>query len=68
MRRYAKVEGASHLIRDLQNGAILNVDSNAIENAKKKKASRLAKERELEDLKQDVKDMKEMLNKIVERL
>ncbi len=68
MRRYARVEGSSSLIRDLRNNAVLNMDNAAIEKAKQAKILRKQKEKELDDLKQDVLDIKEMLNKIVERL
>lgn len=68
MRRYARVEGSSTLIRDLRNNAVLNMDNAAIEKAKQAKILRKQKEKELDDLKQDVLDIKEMLNKIVERL
>ena len=66
MRRYARVEGSSTLIRDLRNNAILNMDNATIEKAKKAKA--LRKEKEIDELKKDVQDIKEMLNQIVERL
>jgi hypothetical protein len=68
MRRYARVEGSSTLIRDLRNNAILNMDNATIEKAKKAKALRKDKEKEIDELKKDVQDIKEMLNQIVERL
>lgn len=68
MRRYARVEGSSTLIRDLRNNAILNMDNTTIEKAKKAKALRKDKEKEIDELKKDVQDIKEMLNQIVERL
>jgi|DEB0MinimDraft_10_1074344.scaffolds.fasta_scaffold241498_2 hypothetical protein len=68
MRRYARVEGSSTLIRDLRNNAILNMDNATIEKAKKAKALRKEKEKEIDELKKDVQDIKEMLNQIVERL
>jgi hypothetical protein len=68
MRRYARVEGSSTLIRDLRNNAILNMDNTTIEKAKKAKMLRKEKEKEIDELKKDVQDIKEMLNQIVERL
>jgi len=68
MRRYARVEGSSTLIRDLRNNAILNMDNATIEKAKKAKMLRKEKEKEIDELKKDVQDIKEMLNQIVERL
>ena len=68
MRRYARVEGSSTLIRDLRNNAILNMDNATIEKAKKAKMLRKEKEEEIDELKKDVQDIKEMLNQIVERL
>ncbi len=65
---YVKVEGHKGYIRDKSSGAILNTNKEEIEAARKRKAERLSKDRELSDLKDEVSDIKKMLTKIVEKL
>ena len=65
---YVKVEGHKGYIRDKSSGAILNTNKEEIEAARKRKAERLDKDRELSDLKDEVSDIKKMLTKIVEKL
>ena len=64
---YVKVEGESSLVRN-ENGAILSNDINAVEQAKLRKKLRKQKDAELESLKQDVNDIKLLLNQIVGKL
>ena len=64
---YVKVEGESSLVRN-ENGVILSNDNNAIEQAKLRKKLRKEKDAELEKLKQDVNDIKLLLNQIVGKL
>ena len=65
--KYVKVEGESSLVRN-ENGAILSNDINAVEQAKLRKKLRKQKDAELESLKQDVNDIKLLLNQIVGKL
>tara|TARA_B100001248_G_C27397174_1_gene466414 strand:+ start:1598 stop:1819 length:222 start_codon:yes stop_codon:yes gene_type:complete len=65
---YIKVEGHSSLVRDLDTGAILNINKDEINAARKRKLERRHKEKEFEDLKNEVGDIKNMLNKIIEKL
>tara|TARA_Y100000015_G_scaffold30351_1_gene29739 strand:- start:235 stop:453 length:219 start_codon:yes stop_codon:yes gene_type:complete len=64
---YVKVDGESNLVRN-ENGAILSSDTYAIEQAKLRKKLRKEKDAELESLKQDVNDIKLLLNQIVGKL
>jgi|TARA_R100000030_G_scaffold50023_3_gene37762 hypothetical protein len=64
---YVKVEGESSLVRN-ENGVILSNDNNAVEQAKLRKKLRKQKDAELESLKQDVNDIKLLLNQIVGKL
>lgn len=64
---YVKVEGESSLVRN-ENGVILSNDNSAIEQAKLRKKLRKEKDAELESLKQDVNDIKLLLNQIVGKL
>ena len=65
--KYIKVDGESHLVRN-ENGVILSNDTRAAEQAKLRKKLRKEKDAELETLKQDVNDIKLLLNQIVGKL
>ena len=65
---FIKVEGHRDLMRDNSSGAILNINKDEINAAKKRKLERRQKEKELEDLKNEVGDIKNMLTKIIEKL
>ena len=65
---YIKVEGHSNLVRDTSTGAILNINKDEISASRKRKLERKQKEKDFEDLKNEVGDIKNMLNKIIEKL
>ena len=65
---YKKVEGHESLVRDTSTGAILNINKDEISAARKRKLERRQKEKEFEDLKNEVSDIKIMLTKIIEKL
>ena len=65
---YKKVDGHESLVRDLSTGAILNINKDEISAARKRKLERRRKEKEFEDLKNEVGDIKNMLTKIIEKL
>lgn len=65
---YVKIEGHKGFVRDKKSGAVINTNREEIEAAKKRKADRLNRDKELSDLKDEVSDIKEMLTKIVEKL
>lgn len=62
--RYVKIEGHTDLVKDKVTGAVLNV-SKDVNKARKAKNVRQEKEREFENLKNDVKEMKDMLEKVI---
>ena len=64
---YVKVDGESSLVRNKE-GVLLSNDTNAVEQAKLRKKLRKQKDAELESLKQDVNDIKLLLNQIVGKL
>lgn len=68
MRKFARVEGSQNLVRDLHTGAILNTDKASIVQAKKAKALRQSKNEEVQHLKEEVREIKEMLTKLIEKL
>lgn len=64
----ARVENHNTLVRDLNNNAILNVDNTAIEKAKIAKKLRRSQKQEIQDLKHDVGELKDMMREILDRL
>jgi uncharacterized FlaG/YvyC family protein len=63
-----KVDGNAGLARDPKTGAIININRQEIVNARAAKKRRKEKDQELEDLKNEVGEIKELLNKLVEKL
>ena len=63
-----KVKDHSGLARDIQTGAIININKDNIEAGRKRKLERRKKEQEFDDLKNEVGDIKNMLTKIIEKL
>lgn len=66
--KIVKVDNAPGFGRDPETGAILNINTSEIENARKAKQNRLKQKQEIEQLKKDVDDIKSMLTQIIEKL
>ena len=64
----SKIEGQTSLIRDDNNMAVVNTDTNALHKAKATKARYIKQNSEINTLKREVKDMKEILLQINEKL
>lgn len=62
-----KVKDHPSLVRDLNSGAILNINTEEIERARERKKLRKQKDQEFEDLKNEVSEIKELLLKLVEK-
>ena len=65
---YKDVEGHSNLVRDTSTNAVLNINKDEISAARKRKLERRQKEQEIVDLKNEVGEIKNMLNKLIEKL
>ena len=64
---YIEVEGHKDLVRDMNTTAILNTNKNAYQQAKER-VERIKKEKEeINILKQDVNEIKDMLQKLLEK-
>ncbi len=70
-----KIHDEIGYVKDTNSGAILNINRNEVEAARERKKLRKQQERELEgmketvyDLKNEMNEVKELLNKIAERL
>jgi len=68
MRKVAQVEGSKTLVRDLTTGAILNTDSSTIQQARAAKMLRKQRQQEIDELRDEVKEVKELLTKLIEKL
>jgi len=64
---YKKIEGHIGYVKD-ENGVVLNVNDDEIEAARKRKELMRQKDKEINELKDDVSDIKKMLTQIVEKL
>ena len=62
------VDNASGLARCPTSGAIININIDEIAKARAAKSARQNKEKEFQELRKDVNDLKELLNKLVEKL
>jgi len=68
MTQYIKVEGHDNLVRDKQTGAILNKDSSSYQSYMRQKQVKLSERNEIEKLKSEVGEIKDMLKVIIEKL
>lgn len=68
MKRYYQIEGNKDLVRDPTNMAVINKNTEAAKKAKIAKDLRMKKEQEFEQLKNDVKTIKDLLNTIVNKI
>jgi len=71
---YKKVDGHSHIVKDVASGTILNTNVNEITAARARKASNLQSKEEsvkikndIENLKEDMEDIKSLLKQILEK-
>ena len=65
---YLKVKDHENLVRDKDTNVIININRSEIEQAKKRKAERIKKEQEINNLKNEVSEIKRMLTKVIEKL
>ena len=63
-----RVEGYSSLARDEESSAIVNTDVNAYQLAKKRKERMQTQSNEINNLKEEVNEIKNLLQNIVEKL
>ncbi len=59
-----KVEGHTHLVRDLKSQAIINIDSNAYARYMARKAKQQKKDDQLRDVVRDVNELKNEMREI----
>lgn len=66
--RIVRANNAPGFGRDPETGAIININSSEVNAARKAKERRLKEKEEMNALKQDVSDIKAMLNQLIEKL
>lgn len=66
MSDYVKVEGHSYLMRDGQSGAIINTNINEMTQARIRKAQQKKQQNEIKELRSELQEMKQLLNKMIE--
>lgn len=66
MSRHVKVEGHPDLVRDRNSGAILNINSNAMTAARERKKLFNDRQKEIDEIKKDVSDIKNILMQLIE--
>ena len=64
--RLIPVDGHQGLARNKATGAIININSSEMEQARKRKSISRDRQKELKELKSDVSEMKLMLKKLIE--
>ena len=64
----SKIEGHINLVRDDENMSIINTDTNALHKAKAAKARYIKQNSEINTLKREVQEMKQLLLQINEKL
>mgnify|MGYP001377523517 FL=1 len=65
---YLKIEGHEGYVKDPNTGVVLNVNQEEINGAKTRRALRKQQEEDINNLKNEVSDIKNMLGKIIEKL
>ena len=65
---FVKVDGHEGYVKNTETGVVLNVNKVEIEAARKRKALKKQQEEDINNLKNEVSDIKNMLGKIIEKL
>ena len=61
------IEGHNSLVRDTNNIAIINTDSSALEAARRRQIEAQNKANELQQLKDDVAELKQMMKEVLKK-
>jgi len=67
MDDYIKVDGQPSLVRDRNSGAIININSTEFEKARMAKQAKKRQEQKLQDLENDVIEIKALLRQLIEK-
>ena len=64
---YIPVQDKPGLVKNKDTGVILNINKTEVEQARERKRLRKQKDQELENIKNDIRDLKEMVLKLIEK-
>jgi len=64
---YVKIKDNEDLVRDQNSSAVLNVDTDALSKYKARREQQRKKDREIEDLKRDVSEIKSLLLQMIDK-
>ena len=67
MTEYIPVNGNSSLARDPKTGAIVNINTHEINDARERKAARNKEKQEVQQLKNEIAEIKQLLKQLVEK-
>lgn len=67
MRKVIPVEGHQNLVRDAHTGAILNINTKSLEDARIAKQRRREERQEIEKMKSDISEIKQLLQMLVNK-
>lgn len=67
MQKLQKVESYPDLVRDMETGALININSTKIKAAKERLQKLKEKDNEIEELKNELGEMKVMLQQLLEK-
>ena len=59
------IENKPGLVRDINNMAVINTDRNALEVAREKQRKAALEKQEIQDLKNDVAELKQMIQRLI---
>ena len=62
-----EVEGHPGFVRDMETGAILNINKTELDKMKRARAARRQKDNEIQDLKNEVGEIKSLLMQLLEK-
>lgn len=68
MSNLVDIQGEDSWKKDINSGAIINVNKKLVQDELRMVENRKKEKQEIQDLKSEVKDIKELLNKLVEKL
>lgn len=68
MEKLVNIDGSSDLIRDCSNMAVINKNKAALDNAKAQKLQRLSKDRVIEEMQNEIYNIKQNINEILQIL
>jgi len=62
-----EVEGHPGFVRDMETGAILNINTSELNKMKRARAARRQKDNEVRDLKNEISEIKSLLTQLLEK-